>query len=592
MRRIDTRRAAGALVLLVGALNVVSVLTPGLFRRLEFLTDVLPGGVVSASAAVSVSVGVLLIGLSFSLGRGKRRAWRITVALLVVELVLQLTQAHHLIAVASGILLGLLVTQRRSFIGRSEPVGRSGALAVGALLLVVSTVLGWVAVTVLDRYLGTGLSAGQRLTATVLGFVGIESPVTAGDTPRSDSVYYLLVALAATSMLVTGALVLRAPRHVEAKSEADDRDLRSLIISHGDSDSLAYFALRDDRALLWGPGRRSGISYRMVNGTMLASGDPLGPRDSWPDAISAFLTHARENSAVPAVVACTEAGAHAWTKYAGMSALEFGDEAVLDTATYTLQGRPMRNARQAVTRAQRAGYTVNCRRLRDCAAEDVSNLADLADNWRGADIERGFSMALGRLDVTRDPDAVLVTAEVGGNVEALLFLVPWGGSDRLSLDLMRRDSQAVSGVNELMISRLMEQANALGVTRVSLNFAVFREAIERSQRIGAGPVTRLWGSVLRGVSRITQVDTLYRFNAKFCPEWQSRYLLYPKAGGLARVTWGYLRAESFLPSPFRPPVASAPLPAGGVIDAPSSVSTGRDGDSGEHVSGRPSGISR
>jgi lysyl-tRNA synthetase class 2 len=316
---------------------------------------------------------------------------------------------------------------------------------------------------------------------------------------------------------------------------------------------------------------------------MLAAGDPLGPLGEWPEAIKAFVAHARENSVIPAAVACTEAGARAWTKHAGLTALEFGDEAVLLTSTFTLEGRAMRNARQAVARAERAGYSVRCMRLRDLAPEEIEHLADLADAWRGAPIERGFTMALGRIDAARDPDAVVVTAEADGRVQALLLLVPWGGSDRLSLDLMRREHQAVSGVNELMIARLMDESTRLGVCEVSLNFAVFREAIERSERIGAGPVARLWGAVLRGASRITQVDTLYRFNAKFCPEWRGRYLLYPKTTGLARVTWAYLRAESFVPSPFRRPIALERSPASGISDSsPDSgapaleASTGRD----------------
>ncbi len=561
-RRIETRHVAGALVLLIGLSNVLSVMRPGLFHRVEFLTDVLPGTVVSASAAVSVAVGVLLVGLALNLSRGKRRAWRITVALLTLELLLQATQARYVIVVVTAVLLALLVGHRGRFIGRSEPIGRSRALAVGGLMLVSSTLLGWLAVTALDQHLGTGLSPKDRLLATVQGFVGIESPVTSGPTRDADAVYYLLVALAAMTVLVTGALVLRAPRLLEPKSDDDDRDVRALVATYGGGDSLAYFALRDDRAVVWGAGRRAGISYRMVNGTLLAAGDPLGPQAAWPEAITAFVDHARANSAVPAVAAATEAGARAWTKHAGLVALEFGDEAVLCTSTYTLDGRAMRNTRQAVTRAQRAGCTVRIARFCALPPDELEHLADLADLWRGAAIERGFSMALGRLDLARDPDAVIVTADLDGTTQALLSLVPWGGSDRLSLDVMRRASYAVPGVNELMISELMARAGDLGVCEVSLNFAVFREAIERSQRIGAGPVARIWGAVLRGASRLTQVDTLYRFNAKFCPQWRSRYLLYPRAGGLARVTWAYLRAESFLPRPFHRPVpTSAEAPA-------------------------------
>jgi len=553
-----SRRAAALLTLLVGLLNVASVLRPGLFRRVEFLADVLPGAVVSASAAVSVAVGLLLMGLALNLGRGKRRAWRVAVTLLAVELILQLSQGHRVVSAATTVLLALLLLSRHQFVGRSEPVGRSRALVIGAVLLAASTLLGFASVSALDRQMGTHLSTVERLSATVAGFAGISSPVTTPETRQSDAVYYLLVALATMTILVTGALVLRAPRVVSRRSDDEEDGLRSLISRHGHPDSLAYFALRDDRAIVWGEGQRAAVSYRMVGGTMLAAGDPLGPPSDWRSAIEAFVARARAYSVVPAVVACTAGGAEAWQRFGRMTALEFGDEAVLETAKYSLQGRAMRNVRQAVARAERAGLVVRCSRLSQLEPDEVARLADLADLWRGAPVERGFSMALGRVDARRDPDSVMVVAEQDGQARALLLLVPWG-DDGLSLDLMRRDDHAPSGVNELMITRLMAAGPGLGVTQVSLNFAVFREAIERSERIGAGPVTKLWGRLLRLVSRGTQVDALYRFNAKFEPEWRRRYLVYPPAGGLPRVTWAYLRAESFVPSLSRR-VTAAPRP--------------------------------
>jgi len=572
-RHALSRRVAALLTLLVGLLNVASVLRPGLFRRVEFLADILPGAVISASAAVSVAVGLLLIGLALNLGRGKRRAWRIAVTLLAVELALQLSQGHRVVSGATLVLLALLVLSRHEFVGRSEPVGRSRALIIGAALLAASTLLGFASVSALDRQMGTHLSVTERLSATVAGFVGIPSPVTTPETRESDAVYYLLVALATTTILVTGGLVLRAPRILSRRSDDDEHDLRSLISRHGHSDSLAYFALRDDRATVWSEGRRAAVSYRVVGGTMLAAGDPLGPPSEWRGAIEAFVARAREYSVVPAVVACTAAGAEVWERFGRMTALEFGDEAVLATDTYSLQGRSMRNVRQAVARAERAGLVVSCSRLSQLQPDDVARLAELAELWRGAPVERGFSMALGRVDAARDPESVMVVAELDGRPMALLLLVPWG-DDGLSLDLMRRDDHAPSGVNELMITRLLDAAPGFGAVRVSLNFAVFREAIERSERIGVGPVTKFWGRILRLVSRGTQVDALYRFNAKFEPEWRRRYLAYPPAGGLPRVTWAYLRAESFVPSLSRR-VPAAPRPDVAALPPTTAGRTGR-----------------
>ena len=71
----------------------------------------------------------------------------------------------------------------------------------------------------------------------------------------------------------------------------------------------------------------------------------------------------------------------------------------------------------------------------------------------------------------------------------------------LSLDLMRRDRSAENGVTEFMVTSLIERARTFGVERISLNFAMFRSAFEQGERIGRGPVLRLWrGFLLSGRS--------------------------------------------------------------------------------------------
>ncbi len=39
-----------------------------------------------------------------------------------------------------------------------------------------------------------------------------------------------------------------------------------------------------------------------------------------------------------------------------------------------------------------------------------------------------------------------------------------------------------------MVSELMQNAEDIGVSRVSLNFAMFRSAFEQGAQLGAGPV--------------------------------------------------------------------------------------------------------
>jgi lysyl-tRNA synthetase, class II len=231
----------------------------------------------------------------------------------------------------------------------------------------------------------------------------------------------------------------------------------------------------------------------------------------------------------------------------------------------------MRGVRQAVGRIARAGYTLTVRRMADLNPAEREEAIAAADAFRDGDVERGFSMALSRLGDPADDCCVLVSARDGdGRLRGLLHLVPWG-RDGLSLDLMRGDRTADNGLTEAMVAALLSAAPTLAVTRVSLNFAVFRSVFARGERLGAGPVLRAWRWVLVQASRFWQIESLYRANAKYQPRWEPRFLCFAAARDLPVIGIAALRAEAFLVAPRLPRLRRRPALAG----APSgSVETG------------------
>jgi lysyl-tRNA synthetase class 2 len=540
-------RVLGNLTYLIGAVDLLTGLFHGWRVRTHLLTELLPGALSDAAAAATVVSGVFLIVLGHSLKRRKVRAWRAAVALLALSVVLHAVKTEPGSAALSVLGLALLLRYRSSFDALGDPSTRWRSVRALAGLLAFSVAAGSLVVWLARDEIVGGWPAMPDLAAELgLGFVGAVGPLQFTSGRTGDIVSSVLLGLGLMTLLTPVYLALRPPEPRPELTDDDERRLRELIDRH--PDSLAYFNLRRDKSVAWSPTGKAAIAYRVVSGVMLASGDPVGDPEAWPGAIRAFLTSAREHAWTPAVLACSERAGEAWVRATGFAALELGDEAIVDTTAFTLEGRPMRNVRQMVRRIERSGYVVEVSRVGD--VDDGVRRRALIDAaaWRSSDTERGFSMALGRILDKGDGDCVFVAARQDGVVRAFLQFVPWG-PDGMSLDVMRRDRDAEAGVNELLITAALRAAPSLGIKRVSLNFAAFRSALERKERLGAGPVARAWGAVLLFLSRWLQIESLYRFNAKFQPQWRSRYLIYPTGRDLPRVALAALEAEAFLTWP-------------------------------------------
>ncbi|MFD8486923.1 phosphatidylglycerol lysyltransferase domain-containing protein [Streptomyces sp. NPDC059712] len=523
--------------------------------RMHALAEVLPGSFGPFAAALSLSAGVLLLLLAHGLKRRKRRAWRAAVALLPLGAVAQFTYRHSVLGVLiSVILLALLLRHRAEFAALPDPRSRWRALANFVLMSAGSVLLGLLVVNAHPHRMLGDPSLADRLTHVLYGLLGVEGPVDyRGNT--SWTVAFSLGALGLLTAITTIYLAFR-PEHPAARlTEDDESRLRDLLARHGGRDSLGHFALRRDKAVVFSPSGKAAVTYRVVSGVMLASGDPIGDVEAWPGAIERFMDEARAHSWTPAVMGCSETGGEVWTRETGLDALELGDEAVVDVADFSLAGRAMRNVRQMVKRIERAGYETRVRRVADLSEAELDRVRRAADAWRGTDTERGFSMALGRIGDPSDGDCLIATAhkqdpEPGeyGDLKAILHFVPWG-ADGVSLDLMRRDRAADPGMNELLIVAALQAAPRLGIARVSLNFAMFRAALARGEKIGAGPVLRAWRGLLVFLSRWFQIESLYKFNAKFRPRWEPRFVVYRRSADLPRIGFAAMQAEGFVTVP-------------------------------------------
>jgi lysyl-tRNA synthetase, class II len=353
--------------------------------------------------------------------------------------------------------------------------------------------------------------------------------------------------LALGALLTVAYLVFRPLAAPRSLPDAEARRVaRSLVRRYG-TDTLAFFKLRRDKQYLFGEAGSAFLAYRIENGVMLISGDPVGPPSALPGLVSEAIAFAERRGLKLAASGVSEELVPLW-RQAGLRALYIGDEAVVETAGFSLEGRTIRKVRQSVARLEKSGYTAELAELSELDEHTLCELEAVTKRWLAGACERGFAMSMDSLRTERQTAGVVVLARDGdGRIRGFLHLVPSYGRPAMSLSSMRRDRETPNGLMEFLVVRAIESMRERGVEEVSLNFAAFARVMHGPR----GRLERIAGKLVALGNPFFQIESLYRFNAKFFPRWEPRYLLYEGALGLPRAGLAVMWAEGQLPKPRR-----------------------------------------
>jgi lysyl-tRNA synthetase, class II len=495
----------------VGAIGLVSALTPEMADRVRIIGGVLPPGWPEAARVLTVACSIGLIWLSRSLAKRRRRAWQLAVCVVLASAVAHLAKGLDFEEAAiSLLLLVALVRGRRRFDVPGDPASVRPLVGIGTALA------GVVAIAVSEELRGAEL---PHRAADALTGLGIALGVTA--------LYYWL----------------RPFGQAVAQTMGERRAARALVEAYG-SDSLAFFALRRDKSYLFSPSRRAFLAYRVVAGTALVSGDPVG-EDAEIDGLLAELRRiVRARGWRLAVVG---ASGEQLDRYRGLGLkpVPIGEEAVLRPQEFSLEGRAIRKVRQSVSRLRKAGYSFRVVAADEVGPELAAELEDVSASWRGGEPERGFSMAIDDLHV---PGTVLALAEdSAGHVGGFLHLAPSAAGGGWSLSAMRRRPHEPNGLTEFLVVETLAWARGTGATELSLNFCALTDFIA-PERVRT-PLRRLVRRGLLLADSVFQLERLYSFNRKFFPEWRRRYICVEHFTDLPAVGLAYLHAESLLVPP-------------------------------------------
>jgi len=532
--------AAAALIDLVASLFPRPWSAIGLVERLG------PSIVSPAAHVLLILTGVLLLIGSRGLARRSRPAWGLSAALLGLSALLHLIRGpDYAAAIVTGLITVALVARRQDFSFHGDPTAEPSALLrlIGMLLLAVCYGIAalWTYRTVSDL----PFSLYSALRDTLRALVGL--PPSGGQyLPRGFSGWFpLSVALIAAIGLIWAAEVWVRPWRQRFFPDSGRRERAAQIVRRWGEDTLAPFTLRSDKE--WFFSGQTLIAYRVIRSIALVSGDPVGPPQDAGPALDAFLAHARARGWHVAILGASDRFLRVYRERA-LHPLYHGDEAVVDTAGFSLEGRPMRTVRQAVSRLARHGYSTQVVMADEVPPVLRAELTAIDQAWLRHGVRKGFTMELDDVLRLGGHDAMFVVGrDDQGRVAGYLHLAVCPSSRSLSLSSMPRRSETPNGFNAWLIANAVSWASINGFVRVSLNFSPFAgllaagAALSSSQRLERRALLKLKDLL------DLQLDNLLRFNRQFCPGWLARYVVVEYWADLPRVAVAAMAAEGYLP---------------------------------------------
>lgn len=532
-------RIAAILTAIMGAVNVLSAVTPSLTSRLALLRAILPLEVRRGSRLAAALAGFALILLASNLWRRKRVAWLLTLIVLAISIVSHLLKGldyeESLLAAALGV---WLFTLHPHFHARSDTPSIQTGLRVLMAASLFTLTYGIAGFYLLDRHFSQNFNLVDAARQTVIMFTQFYDPglvpITGFGRFFANSIYIVGAAtLAYALVMLVRPVLVRHPATPAERGRAAE-----IVACYGRS-SLARFTLFEDKSYFFSPGG-SVIAFVPKGRIALALGDPIGPETDIPKAITHFTNYCAQNDWQAAFYQTLPDYLEVY-RQAGFKSLCIGYEGIVDLASFTLQGGAYKPLRTAVNRLNRLQHTAEF-----CPPpqpdELLAELRLVSDEWltmrRGA--EKRFSLGWFENEYIRACPVMAIRTPVG-IISAFANILTEYSRNEATIDLMRHRKNIENGTMEFLFVTLLQWAQKQGYATFNLGLSGLAGVGEHSNDPS---IEKALHFIYKHVNQFYNFKGLHAFKEKFHPEWSPRYLIYPSAASLPAVALALVRADS------------------------------------------------
>ena len=522
------------LLIVSAVLDIVAALLTLHRTRSQVLEGLLPSSITLGGRTGAVLTGLALLLLAGGIARGKRVAFRLTVAVLVLNIGFDLVKDLDFegAALLLWILLGLWWF-RHHFEADSDPSRVRWGLAVlagGIALTLLYAVFG---IEVLSNQLAPEGGPVQTLESLLQALVG--NPTQYRALTERASWFLGTLPIISYGLVLFALLQFLRPVFAPRAVAADRERVHRLLMTWG-RNHISHLAVFGAESYHWFDDEGC-VAFTLEGRTALALGDPICPPQYVKRGLEDFVNYCEGQDWIPAFYQVDSPGAY---RELAFSLVPIGSEALIETRTFGLEGKERHDLRYAIKRCEKEGVRFAFMTGPEALEAHRAELQEVSGTWLQSRRGPELSYSLGTISTFSDPDITVGLAfAAGGRLDAFVSWLPVPARKAWTLDLMRRRPSSTYGVMEALIVHSIQRAVSDGVDEVSLGVAP--RVITSSEASPAAD--RALRAMYWGLDRFQRSRSLHHFKAKFTPCWEDRYLAVPGASALPEVLIALVRAH-------------------------------------------------
>lgn len=528
------------LILLSGLVNIFSSVLSFSVERLSLLETFIPIESTYGSRTVTLLLGFLLLYTAKSIWQRKRNAWIVSMVLLTFSLFSNLLKGFDIgEVVASFIPLSLLIYYRQLFTIQS-----GGRQIIHRLRITLLFLLG----LLLYAYIGFFAFDGQfnkDVTVSSITFDYVNSLTGVGADlliPKTIAAQWFenSVTDLGILILITSFSIFFSPLLLGKKlTDEEKQKVHDIILRYG-TFPASYLSLMEDKEYYFPPYPDCVIAYKTRNSTAMVFGNPIGPKANLKNSIQIFIQDMHQRGLAVAFCNVPQEDLNIY-KSLHLKEMKIGEEAFLQTDTFTTEGSTMAEIRQSINRMKRENAFYQWYPFSEIPWHVLTDVTTLHTEWQKNKKFASLTFSLDFYPLPVESNAYILTVySPTHTLWGAFTFFPYNNLQGMVLDTMLRSKEAPNGMVEAAFAESLQYLKGKRVNEVSLGGAPLANSEEISQESILDQATK---RVFENFNQIYGFRSLFTFKKKFTPEWKPMYLVYENNSTLPNTILALLQVH-------------------------------------------------